>query len=655
MSLLAPLFLLSGLAVALPVWLHRLNVQSAERRPFSSAMLLESTEKQVHVQKKLRYKLLLALRAAALLLVALAFAKPVWTDPAPAAIAPAATHLIVIDTSMSMGRDDLAEAARRQARAALDAIPAGALVQVLAADTRIHELSEPSVDKTGHRGAIDTAEPGALRLDFGAMLAAADRLAAGLPQPVELHVFSDFQASGMPGRFADLVGRHIAALHLHPAATIFDRNWRIEYATRRDDRLDVGVLGSGSVAGEARLRLAVNDTSLGSTELTGPGRSSRTFDGLDLGEGDNLVVATLEADDGLAMDNTFYHVIDNAPPEPVSLITADPDARAATYLEAALRADAATGYRVEYLLPGESDFRTLARHEWALVDDLGVLTGGLDATIRTFVENGGGLLAFAGRRAGLLEALPVSGQAVRATAGGGGRFLSIGQIDAGHPLLAKTTGWHVVNVSRSLVIEPGEEGRVLARLEDGTPFLIESRIGNGRMLLVTSALDNEWNDLPTRPVFVSFVIEAARYLSGAERMPRAFTTGDALPLALVGAASGQVIDPDGNALLSLAETTRAQQIRLEQPGFYQVYTPQGEFVVAVNTDPRESEAGVIPASTLEGWQAAIAGQAREAGSPGWSAGDATIELWHAVLLVLALIVLGESLLGNASFRPRATT
>jgi hypothetical protein len=42
MGLLAPLFLLGVFAVALPIWLHRLQAQSSDRKPFSSAMLLET-------------------------------------------------------------------------------------------------------------------------------------------------------------------------------------------------------------------------------------------------------------------------------------------------------------------------------------------------------------------------------------------------------------------------------------------------------------------------------------------------------------------------------------------------------------------------------------------------------------------------------------
>ena len=59
--------------MALPFWLHRLQTESSDRKPFSSAMLLETSEQRIHVRKKLRYFTLLALRVLCLALLAFAF------------------------------------------------------------------------------------------------------------------------------------------------------------------------------------------------------------------------------------------------------------------------------------------------------------------------------------------------------------------------------------------------------------------------------------------------------------------------------------------------------------------------------------------------------------------------------------------------------
>ena len=231
-------------------------------------------------------------------------------------------------------------------------------------------------------------------------------------------------------------------------------------------------------------------------------------------------------------------------------------------------------------------------------------------------------------------------------------FLSIGQVDTRHPILAATEGWQSVNVTRNLSLEVLEGDEVLIRLENNEPFLIERRMGQGRLLLMPATLDNQWNDLPVRPVFVSFIIEAARYLSGISEIRKTYTTGASLPLARAGNTSGQVIDPDGNTVLSVADTTRDQQIKLDKPGIYEVYTPQGLSLVAANIDPRESDLRKVTQEVLDTWQEATGGTAVTDGAVYTAEEENTVELWHWLLMVLALIVIGESILGNMHLSPR---
>ena len=49
---------------------------------------------------------------------------------------------------------------------------------------------------------------------------------------------------------------------------------------------------------------------------------------------------------------------------------------------------------------------------------------------------------------------------------------------------------------------------ILATLSTGDPLLIQSRYGEGFVLLMTTSLDRSWNDLPTRSDFVPFLYEA---------------------------------------------------------------------------------------------------------------------------------------------------
>lgn len=655
MGLLAPLFLVAAVTVALPFWLHRMKVQSAARQPFSSTMLLETAERQLHVRKKLRYLLLLALRVAVLALLALALAKPIWirTDPGPTP-GSLATHVVLIDTSASMQRDGVLARGKDTARNILDATPDGALLQVLTADARIHVTGALSADKAAHRSAIASLAASGLRLDFGMAMTAIDAHTESLPPPVHLHFVSDFQDSGRPVRFADLSSRNVAELSLYPVGSAAGFNWRIDSVEANASVVEVGVTKTGIVAAGASLRVTLNDQTLGQMDLAESAYGSYSFGVVELQPGDNRLVATIAADDELAIDNTWYRVIENSPPAPVPLITANPDGRAVTYLETALLSDTDANYQVAVMRLGDTDFRTLVRFQWALIDDLGALDTDAEAALLSFAESGGNLLAFVGPLSTAMGQLPITGHRLRPTAAAAREsdFLSIGQVDTGHPLLSRTQGWHAVNVTRNPAVDVLDGDQVLIRLEDGTPFLLERRLGEGRVVLLTSGLDNQWNDLPIRPVFVGFIIEAARHLSGVERVRKSFTAGDALPLSLIGGASGQIIDPDGNSVLSLADTTREQQVRLEQPGFYEVYTPKGDYLVGVNTDPRESRPEVMAPQMLQRWRDSAAGSARRSVGTDAEIEPVTHELWHVALLLLVLLLIGESILGNVHFKPQ---
>ena len=617
-------------------------------------MLLETAEKQVHVKKKLKYLLLLAARIALLVLLAVAFAKPFITRPPTVVTSTeAGTRLLVIDTSASMAREGVFPQAMSSARRAIDGAPADALIQIVAANAGVEVLGALTNDKAAARATLETLAPTTLRVDVGEAMGALERLAAGLPAPVELHFVSDFQASAMPVRFSDAVPGGVASFTPHVVGTGEPFNWSISYVRDSADGIEVGLNGSGDRERVGDVDLSVNGTVVESLGLSQTGPLSLMFDSPNYEAGANRVALRINTDDDFAADNQWFHVVDNSPAEAIPLITQDTGGLPVVYLSAAL---GSTGrYRVEPLVVGDFDSRVLTRYRWAVIDDLGIVNAELETALGDFVANGGNLLAFAGNRAAAMEALPVTGHQPRGAIGGlqQGEFLSVGQVDSRHPALSETEGWRSVTVTRNLPVEPTDADDVLIRLSNNEPFLVEQRRGAGRIILVTAALDNQWNDLPVRPVFVSFVAEAARYLSGASEIPRSFTAGDVLPLSLAGASSGQVVDPDGNTVLSLADTTREQQIKLDRTGFYEVYTPQGETVVAANLDPRESDLAKVTEETLDDWQnAAVSDVAVDAA--GFSAEQAeTLELWHWLLLLLAVIVIGESFLGNMHLAPRS--
>jgi hypothetical protein len=192
--------------------------------------------------------------------------------------------------------------------------------------------------------------------------------------------------------------------------------------------------------------------------------------------------------------------------------------------------------------------------------------------------------------------------------------------------------------------------RVVARLTDQTPVLLDKKIGEGRVLLLASGLDNLTNDFPLNPVFVPFVEQTARYLSGTESRSGARLVDSYLELraAKEQAVGVEVIDPAGRRPLSLKESTTAQSYQLTQAGFYQLRLANGrQDVIGVNPDRHESNLDVIPDETLALWR----GNTSSAAEQSATAADTEQKRqpfglwWYLMLLALGAAV-AESLLAS---------
>ena len=141
MSLLAPAFLLGALAIGLPLWLHRLSAENPNKQQFSSLMFLEPGEPRRVLARRLQYLLLLALRIGVLVLLALAFSQPtLWRTPSAASAEGAREHLIVLDTSASMGYAGTWPRARQAALDVISALAPEDRGQIIAAGRSIQVL-----------------------------------------------------------------------------------------------------------------------------------------------------------------------------------------------------------------------------------------------------------------------------------------------------------------------------------------------------------------------------------------------------------------------------------------------------------------------------------------------------------------------------------
>jgi hypothetical protein len=180
--------------------------------------------------------------------------------------------------------------------------------------------------------------------------------------------------------------------------------------------------------------------------------------------------------------------------------------------------------------------------------------------------------------------------------------------------------------------------------------LLEKRIGEGRVVLLTSGLDNLTNDFPLHPAFVPFIEQTARYLAGSERQGGARPVDAYLELrtAKEQAQGVEVTDPEGKRPLTLGEAASAQSFQLTEAGYYHLRLANGrQDEVGVNPDPKESNLDVIPGDVLALWQGNGGQSSQVASAPGAATLHKTPQSlwWYVMLLVLACAV-AESVLAS---------
>jgi len=129
MTFLSPLFLLGAAAAAIPVVLHLLKREPEARVRFAAVKMLKRAPVEHTARHRLRELLLLALRVATLLLLALAFARPFIAHGGAATVS--GIRIVALDTSASLSAPGRFALAQQAARNAVAQASTGELVGVV--------------------------------------------------------------------------------------------------------------------------------------------------------------------------------------------------------------------------------------------------------------------------------------------------------------------------------------------------------------------------------------------------------------------------------------------------------------------------------------------------------------------------------------------
>jgi hypothetical protein len=620
-------------------------------------MFLEPGEPRRVLAKKVQYLLLLALRIGVLVLLVLAFAEPaIWRTPQAANADGARLHLIVLDGSASMSYGDRWDRARAAANDVLDSMSGDDRAQIVLAGRLFEVLGPATGDVAALRQTLNTAEPGVFRLEFGQLMRSIDGLLRTAELPVVLELVTAAQNSGLPTRFGELAPRRPAEIVIHDVTDGEAENWTVDSfgASALTGELTASVRSFAPDTVTRTLTLTQNGRAVAeqAVEIPAGGRAQATFAALELASGPNRVEVALAPVDDLAGDDRRYLAIKRPEPRKVLIVAQDAEGRAALFTSAALETLTTLALTADVRTSPLGD-PPLEGYSFVVVTDVGLLDGAQAAALQDYVEDGGSALLAAGPRSGGLTTLPITGQTLRTNPQMGAQArVAIGEVDATHPALRGVEELRAANFFRSVNVEPATEDRVLMRLADGTPLLLERTMDAGRVLLFTSSLDREWNDLPVQPAFVPLMAGIANQLLGGAGFTSEADLGTTLAVRALGLAGGQIFDPRGEAALGLG--AGSADVLLDQIGFYEVVGGGTTEVVAVNFDPRESDLTPVDAATLERWRGLGVRPDEQTPSAAVTTAEDTVPSSLGPWLVIALLILVvmESAVGNWHLRIR---
>lgn len=643
-GLLAPLALALGLLAAGPILAHMARQKPTDTVDYGLMILLRRLVKKTERRRQIRDKVLLALRMLAIALVVFAAAQPrlSWPGEAPE-FGGTGIVVLLVDDSMSMGVEQggsrLVAQSRDQAVRVVEGLPPGTALGLITLGGEATRLTpQLTADHALVIERLEAIDAGYGRTDLAGGLRHARAILGGAPG--EVLVFTDQAGPTTVQRATTELERLIElGVAVIPRVVRADpaENVAVVSADYGDGleggsvTVEVANYGAASVERALTLSLPGDNEITAFVEVPAEGSATERF----------TIPATVPGgvasvhvhDEGLTLDDTRYFHLPRVGASRVMVVDGDPGVTPIKsevyFLERAL---APWGGRRGGVVPqivSPVGLRDLSADEHQVVFLANVADPALQASLLVdFVRQGGAVVIGMGgnvtpaRYNGpLRDLLPTSIDARRDLVGLDADIAGVALElpSTTHPLFKPFTragraSFGRINTRHAMRVEPYEEDdevQTLLSFADGSPALIERKVGRGRVLLWTSTLDKDWTNAPLEAVFVPFVQRLVGYLGGTSAggaLRFDATVGERATLELpLSGTEPQVVGPDGQ--LVLAEIIRGEPLEVRftptTPGAYAVGL-EGEppvAYVAANVPAEESDIRVR--ETLAEAEAAI--------------------------------------------------
>jgi len=645
-SLLAPLYVLGALAVALPVLFHLIRRQVKDRTPISSVMFLPTSQPRLTRRSRLENLPLLLLRALALILLALAFSRPFLRSTSMAeADAVNRRVVVLVDTSASMRRGDLWDQALTQLANVTENLRPGDSIAVVSFDAEprlrigfeaANELPPGSLRDLGQRlfageqpswyatdlaaalrfaAELATAQDSGSTAESTAALAAADEELVAPAAKVEsqLVLISDLQSGASLDSLQGFAWPQQVPVEIRRVVPKRRSNAWITLPNEQTDSAAAGEAEAANAARTFRLRitnaadslhsqfrlnwLTPTGTSIPETIQVPPGQSRIVY----VAQPPEGALAIALTGDDHDFDNLRYYAQDPPIEQTLLFVGDDSDEPRESLLYYLQRISLSTPTRevaVQRHTAEEGLLAELDQERIGLVVAAGKLDAAAAEPLRRFVRGGGRLvyvLPPAGDN-GLAESslrLLSGDEELQVGEASVSDYAMLSRIDFTDPLFLplsdpKFNDFSKIRFWAHRTVEAApQQWKTLASFDNGWPAILERKAGEGQIWVFTAGWQPVESQLALSTKFIPLMFglfDSARADVAATKL----RLGDPVP-----AAAGTALQ----SMVRLAETTSEhEQVieteQIERPGVYQLRG--GERVTSSAVNLAESESRTEP-------------------------------------------------------------
>jgi hypothetical protein len=638
MSFLAPLFIAGIVAVSLPVLFHMIRRTPRGRISFSTVMFFDPSPPQITRRSRLDNWPLLLLRALALILLAIAFARPFWRTAADTSVdvSNGRQIAILLDTSASMRRGTLWNDAVARAERIVDESTPADRIGLFTFDRTLTQVVgfeessslEPTARKKLLHQRLAATKPGWAATDVGdalqyvaEMLVATDANTTDRQtgKSKEIVLISDMQI----GSHTEPLGTtqwptdvKLSIEQVMPSATT---NAGLQLAAgaavlpTEDDTIRVRVVNAAdSTKEQFQLRWQGDGPFFSNRQpidVYVPPGSSRIvrvpFDPnlpvpakLVLTGDDHDFDNTIEVDRTAAQTLNVLYIGSDTASDPTGL---------RFYIERAFPVNGLRRVSVVGQSPGAPAISPDTRDIGLVIVAEPLLDKQLD-WLRRHAEDGGTLL-FVASSTGVYQSFGklIGEPDLKVREADVAGYAMLGDIDFSHPLFAAFDDPRFADFTsihfwkyRQVDDEELNGCRVLARFDDGTPAVVTKQLGQGSAILFASGWHPADSQLALSTKFVPLMNGLLELNGGRLNRQRHYTVGDAVPIAARAdrAATPTVVHGPESQTIQLTSGQRTFTGTVV-PGIYRIGNTPDVLRFTVGLAADESRTAPMPLEKLE--------------------------------------------------------